>query len=111
MLTHRRREVDDLCTQVDVPAGRVLCRQGELVRQVIVVLGGEVEVRVDTHAIGTLHAGADIGSGEIGTLRPSPATMTTTSPTRVLVYTPSEWRAGAMSSTRPQSSAVGASIV
>ncbi|HET7654809.1 MAG TPA: cyclic nucleotide-binding domain-containing protein [Acidimicrobiales bacterium] len=109
MLTHRRREVDDLCTQLDVPAGRVLCRQGELVRQVIVLLGGEVEVRVDTHPIGTLHAGDHIGFAEVGTLRPAPATVTTTSPARVLVYTPSEWRA--ISSTRPQSSAVGASIV
>ena len=53
--------VDALVTTIDVPAGRVLIRQGEPGREFVVVIEGDAEVHRDGDVIATRGAGSFFG--------------------------------------------------
>lgn len=79
-------------TVVDLGPGVVLCRAGERGTQAFVLLAGEALVQTDQAEI-TVGPGAAIG--ELATLDPHRvrnATVTTTSPVRVLVFDVTTYR-------------------
>lgn len=73
-------------TAVDIEAGKLLCREGERGSQAFLLLEGEAQVRVDGRVI--VVGPGDI-VGELATLDPHRtrnATVTTSTPVRVLVF-------------------------
>ncbi len=73
-------------TVVDLRPDTVLCRQGERGTQAFLLIDGQAEVRTDDAVI---EVGPGDVVGEIATLDPTKtrnATVTTTGPTRVLVF-------------------------
>ena len=62
-LTRKERErAAQLLTPVDVGSGRVLGRRGEVGREFIVVMAGQVAVSVDGEALAVLEAGHHFGA-------------------------------------------------
>jgi CRP/FNR family transcriptional regulator, cyclic AMP receptor protein len=83
-----RRElgrIDHLTTEIEVPAGKVLCRQGSYSQEFFIVLWGEVTVDQDGEEIAVLEPGEFFG--EIGLLATRFRTATVSSATtmRLLV--------------------------
>ena len=70
---------------VDVEAGKVLVREGEPGREFFVILSGEVSVVVDGREVAVLSEGQWFG--ELAIIDPAPrdATVTTLSPSQLLV--------------------------
>lgn len=54
-------EIDSLCDEVNVPAGRQLIGQGEIGREFVIILEGEATVVRDGVEVATLGAGAYFG--------------------------------------------------
>jgi CRP-like cAMP-binding protein len=77
------QRVASLATRLDLPAGRELTREGELGHEFIVVLDGEVEVRVGDQVVATRGPGEFFG--EIALLDHRPRTATVVSKTPVVV--------------------------
>ena len=75
--------VADIATRLELSAGKELTRQGERGREFIVILDGEVEVRIDGDPIKTLGAGDFIG--EIALLEERPRTATVVANSQVSV--------------------------
>lgn len=78
-------------TDVNVPAGAVLVKQGQPGREAFIVASGMAEIRVADQVVG--HAGAGDLVGEMALLdaRPRSATVVAVTPMRVLVMDPSEF--------------------
>jgi CRP/FNR family cyclic AMP-dependent transcriptional regulator len=76
---------------VDVPAGKVLCKEGETGSEFFVILEGEAEVTQKGKRVRTL--GPDAFFGEIALVEPVPrtATVTAKTPLRFFVLTRSEF--------------------
>jgi len=74
--------VAGLMTAVNLAAGRVLARQGEIGREFVILLDGEVEVARDGKVIATRGAGDYVG--EIALLDQRPRTATVTAKTHVV---------------------------
>ena len=55
------RQIDSVADEVSMPAGRALVRQGELGREFVVIVDGEVSVERDGEVVATLGAGAHFG--------------------------------------------------
>lgn len=75
------REVSSLATRLEFPAGKELTRQGEFGNEFIIVLEGEVEVRIDDEVIATRGPGEYFG--EIALLDDVPRTATVVATTPV----------------------------
>jgi CRP-like cAMP-binding protein len=73
-----------ITTQVDVPDGEVLIREGETGELFFVLVKGSAEVRKGTRRIATLEAGDFAGELALLTDAPRTATVTTTSPVTAL---------------------------
>jgi CRP/FNR family transcriptional regulator, cyclic AMP receptor protein len=73
-----------ITTQVDVPDGEVLIREGETGELFFVLVKGSAEVRKGTRRIATLGAGDFAGELALLTDAPRTATVTTTSPVTAL---------------------------
>jgi CRP-like cAMP-binding protein len=73
-----------ITTQVDVPDGEVLIREGERGELFFVLVKGSAEVRKGTRRIATLGAGDFAGELALLTDAPRTATVTTTSPVTAL---------------------------
>jgi CRP-like cAMP-binding protein len=69
--------VASLMTRVDLGAGQVLVRQGEIGREFLILLEGEVEVARDGKVIATRTAGDYVGEIALLDKRPRTATVTT----------------------------------
>jgi CRP-like cAMP-binding protein len=75
--------ISNLMTALTEPAGKVLTAEGEIGREFIIVLDGEVEVRHGDHVIATKGAGEFFG--EIALLCNRPRTATVISKTPVTI--------------------------
>jgi hypothetical protein len=89
----RLERLGQLADEVDVPAEKVLMRQGENGTDMMVIVSGRVAVERDGERLNTLGAGDFFG--EIALLDGGPRTATVTSeePTRLLVLTHREFHA------------------
>ena len=81
-----------LADDVEVPAGRVLCEEGDRGREFFVLVEGKVVVARKGRRVATLGAGDFVG--EISLLEPTPrtATVTAKTPLRFFVLTPKDFR-------------------
>jgi CRP-like cAMP-binding protein len=77
--------------EAQLPAGRVLTRQGETGRECFVIVEGEVKVERNGKKIGSLGPGACIGELSLLDKGPRTATATAQSPLTVLVLGPREF--------------------
>lgn len=78
--------IDRAGTRVDVEAGDVLCRQGDLGRECFIVLSGHAHVTIDDQRVSTVGRGAFVG--EVALLSPSSrrvATVVAQSPMSLFV--------------------------
>ena len=82
-----------LSDEVDVPAGKVLMRQGESGRDMMVIVVGNVVVERDGQRVNTLGAGDFFGEIALIDGGPRTATVTTEEPTRLLVITHRDFHA------------------
>jgi CRP-like cAMP-binding protein len=78
-------EVAQLVDEVDVPAGRVLMRQGSPGSEMVVLVEGQVEVERNGRTLGERGPGAVMGELSLLSEGPRTATVTTTQPSRLLV--------------------------
>lgn len=78
-------------TQIGIPAGDVLCKEGAVGREAFVLLGGTASVKRGSRKIATVGPGACIG--ELALLDPGPRTATVVADTDldVLVLAPGEF--------------------
>jgi CRP-like cAMP-binding protein len=82
-LSHRQlRDISGLMTPIDLEAGATLTRQGEIGREFLIVLEGEVEVTRDGTSVATRGTGDYVG--EIALLDERPRTATVTAKTDVV---------------------------
>lgn len=77
-----------LCTEVEVPAGRVLCREGEHGHEFFVIESGTVAVTVGGTKVATLGPGDFFG--ELALLDAGPRSATVTAETDVMVLVVSQ---------------------
>jgi CRP/FNR family transcriptional regulator, cyclic AMP receptor protein len=75
------RQIGSLMTRLDVGAGKVLARQGDVGREFVILLEGEVEIVRDGKVVATRGAGDYVG--EIALLDNRPRTATVTAKTDV----------------------------
>jgi CRP-like cAMP-binding protein len=83
--------VGQIADEVDIPAGKTLIREGENGSQFFVLLEGEADVRRKGRKVNTLAAGDFFGEIALLEDRLTTATVTATSPVRVLVLTRSSF--------------------
>ena len=85
-------EIAQLADEIDLPAGRVLTKEGARGREFFVILEGRAEVERDGRVIATVCNGDFLGEVALVTDHPRTATVTTTTPSRVLVLPTREFR-------------------
>ena len=78
-------------TIVDVPAGRMLCREGTTAREMFVILDGVVELRADGQPVGLQRDGDWWGDDVLVRGRRHDVTVITASTVTLLVFAPSEY--------------------
>jgi CRP-like cAMP-binding protein len=81
-----------LADEIDLPAGKALTREGETGREFFVLIEGEAEVRRKGRKVNTMGPGDFFGEIALVTARPRTATVTATSPVRLLVVTDRAFR-------------------
>jgi hypothetical protein len=84
--------IDALTLELDVPAGRVLAREGARATEVLFVTAGRIHVTRGPETVGSYDPGSCIGAVELGTGGRFPVTVTTETPATVLVASPQEFR-------------------
>jgi CRP/FNR family transcriptional regulator, cyclic AMP receptor protein len=82
-----------LTEEVDVPAGKVLIRQGELGDDMMVIVSGTVTVERDGAKVNTLGPGEFFGEIAMIDRGPRTATVTAETPCRLLVINHREFHA------------------
>jgi CRP/FNR family transcriptional regulator, cyclic AMP receptor protein len=87
-LVQLARMSDDL----EVPAGRVLCREGDRGREFFVLVEGKVDVARKGRRVATLGAGDFLGEISLLEQTPRTATVTAKTPLRFFVLTPRDFR-------------------
>ncbi len=85
-------EIAKLTTRLDVPAGKVLARQGQAGQECFVIVTGKVEARHGHIPVGELGPGQFFGEMSLLEREPRVATVTATEPTTVLVLTAGGFR-------------------
>src|SRR6476619_3365615 len=86
------RKIAAVADELDFRAGKTLTRQGGPGREFFVLLDGAVEVVRDGKQINVLRGGDFFGEMALISQKPRSATITTTSPTRALVITETNFR-------------------
>ena len=82
---HRLERLGQLADEVDVPAGKVLMRQGDTGSDMMVIVTGSVAVDRDGNRLNTLGAGDFFGEIALVDNGPRTATVTAEEPSRLLV--------------------------
>ena len=82
-----------LADEIDLPAGRVLMRQGDHGTELFVVVSGKLAVERDGKPLGERGPGAVVGEIALIAQMPRTATVTALEPTRVFVVGSREFRA------------------
>ena len=83
-----KRELGEIATLADelgFPAGRTLIQEGKQAHEFFVLIEGEVDVRAKGRKLKTLGDGSFFGEMALVSAKPRNATVTTTTPVRVLV--------------------------
>lgn len=91
-----KKELNAIAARADelaLPEGRVLVRQGERGREFVVIIDGAADVHRDGRRINQLGRGDFLGEIALLSGNPRTATVTTTSPTRILVLTDAAFKA------------------
>ena len=78
-------------TGLHLPAGSVLCRQGSIGREFLVIVEGEVAVEVDGRQVATVGQGSFVGEQALLAHSSQNATVTALTPLSVLVLNPGEF--------------------
>jgi CRP/FNR family transcriptional regulator, cyclic AMP receptor protein len=81
-----------LSDDLEVPAGQILCREGEIGQEVFVIVDGEVTVTRRGKRAVTGHAGEFFGEISIVEHMPRTATVTARTPVRLFVLTGQSFR-------------------
>jgi CRP/FNR family transcriptional regulator, cyclic AMP receptor protein len=81
-----------LSDDVEVPAGRVLCKEGDRGREFFVLVEGEVEVARKGRRVAALGPGDFVGEISLLEQTPRTATVTAKTPLRFFVLTPQEFQ-------------------
>lgn len=81
-----------LADEIDLPAGRVLCKEGAPGREFFVLLEGTVDVRSDTRLLPDLGPGEFFGEIALVVDAPRTATVRAVTPVRALVITDRAFR-------------------
>ncbi|MEX2547452.1 MAG: cyclic nucleotide-binding domain-containing protein [Chloroflexota bacterium] len=79
------QSLGQLADEIDMPAGRVLMREGELGREMFVVVSGKVRVERQGKTVAELGPGDWLGEMALLSEGNRTATVTTTEPTRLFV--------------------------
>ena len=85
--TKRLRDIATITDEVDLPAGKVLAKEGDRGREFFALLDGEVEVEQGGRLIRRLKKGDFFGEIALVTRMPRTATVTAITDVRVLVIT------------------------
>lgn len=86
------REIASLADELDLPAGRKLTQEGATGREFIVLVNGAADVRRGGRRINSLGDGDFLGEISLVTGNPRSATVTTTTPSRLLVINARDFR-------------------
>jgi CRP/FNR family transcriptional regulator, cyclic AMP receptor protein len=81
------REIAKVTTQVNLPAGKVLASQGEVGRELFIILDGTVSVMRDGQRVDTSTAGDVLGELAVLAYRPRNATVVADTEVWTLVLT------------------------
>jgi CRP-like cAMP-binding protein len=85
--------IDRIGTRIDVGAGRLLARQGDIGSECFIVLDGTAEVRgADGGLLGTITAGSIVGEMALIDRAPRNATVVARTPMRLIVLSAREFR-------------------
>jgi CRP/FNR family transcriptional regulator, cyclic AMP receptor protein len=90
---HKIERVGELTEEVDVPAGKVLIRQGDAGGDLMVLVSGQVAIERDGTRVTTLGPGDFFGEISLIDGRPRTATVTTETPSTLLVVSHREFHA------------------
>jgi CRP-like cAMP-binding protein len=85
------RRVDHLTCEIEVPAGAVLMKQGQIGREVFVVVSGTADVSIDGHTVARVGPGEPLGEMALLEGAPRTATVTAVTPMHVLVMDPGQF--------------------
>ena len=77
--------IAQLADEVDLPAGKMLIKEGQRGREFFVLLEGSADVRSNTRLLPPMRAGDFFGEIALVTDHPRTATVTTATPVRALV--------------------------
>jgi len=80
-----QEQVAQLLTEVEVPAGKVLMRQGESGHEMFIVISGAFRIERDGEAINEAGPGAVLGEMSLIAQGPRTATVTATKPSTLFV--------------------------
>ncbi|HVU74776.1 MAG TPA: cyclic nucleotide-binding domain-containing protein [Mycobacteriales bacterium] len=82
--------LDSACTEVKHPAGKVLCKEGDAGRELMIIVEGKAHVEREGQHVATLGPGEFLGELSLLDHGPRSATVTADSDVCLLVLTPSE---------------------
>jgi len=86
------QQIAGVSDELQVPSGRTLTREGRTGYEFLVLVDGAAEVRRKTRVVNKLRSGDFFGEIALITGTPRTATVTTTTPSRVLVVTARDFR-------------------
>ena len=85
-------EIASIADEIDLPAGKVLIREGDAGREFFVLVDGTAEVERGGKQVASIGPGDFFGEIALVAKTPRNATITTTSPVRALVITDRAFR-------------------